>query len=90
MPLAITLGYASKGRDAEPVVLYCGLDAGKAKDLANAPGPGFARAEFIKSPVITARRFFDAAPVAEAAAPAPVAEEIPAEEPAPAPSGKKK
>lgn len=76
MPLAITLGFQAKGRDAEPTVLYAGLDAGKASEIANNPGPGFARTEYLKAPAITFRRYFEAPEVPTA----PVAE-APAEEP---------
>ncbi len=74
MPLAITLGYSAKGRDAEPTVLYCGLDAGKAAEIANNPGPGHIRAEYLKAPAITFRRYFEPVPAAEVIAPETVEE----------------
>lgn len=83
MPLAITLGYQANGRHAEPIVLYCGLDAGKGKDIANAPSKGIVRTEFFKNPAGPVRKFFPA----EVSAPEPVAGET--AEPAPAPSKKK-
>lgn len=85
MPLSITLGFTGKGRAAEPQVLYCGLDATAATTVCENPPAGIVRTEFIKAPLVTRRRFFEAPELP--AEPVAAAEETP--EPAPAPRGKK-
>jgi hypothetical protein len=75
--LAITLGYATRGSQSEPTVLYAGRDASAATAaLLNLPD-GIVRAEMYKHPQVT-RRFFNPA---ETAAPAPQIAEVPALEP---------
>jgi hypothetical protein len=74
--LAITLGYATRGSQSEPTVLYAGRDASAATAaLLNLPD-GIVRAEMYKHPQVT-RRFFKPA---ETAAPA-IVEEVPADAP---------
>lgn len=82
--LAITLGYATRGSQADPTVLYAGRDASAATAaLLNLPD-GIVRAEMYKHPQVT-RRYFKpaetiaAAPqIAEVPAVKPITEQVPA------------
>jgi hypothetical protein len=80
--LAITLGYATRGSQAKPTVLYAGRDASAATAaLLNLPD-GIVRAELFKHPQVT-RRFFK--PAETPPADVPPAEVAPVEETAEAP-----
>lgn len=77
--LAITLGYATRGSQADPTVLYAGRDASAATAALLTLPDGIVRAEMYKHPQVTRRYFKPAETIAHA-----IVEEVPAATP-PAP-----
>ena len=71
----IVMGYTAQDRKADRVVLYAGADKVAADAALLAGGEGIVRTEMYVNPMAHKRRSFTSAPVIEAPAPEPVAEE---------------